>query len=83
MAVKNFSNYNNDEKSYVKLIPSKARGNGQVKVIFDSYPKVGLNKLPRTHCAWLEHTRRAHVQAKVLSRDVVLDPIIAKSLEPG
>ena len=25
----------------------------------------GLNKLPRTHGAWLEHTRRAQVQANV------------------
>ena len=25
----------------------------------------GFNKLPRTHGAWLEHTRREHVQANV------------------
>ena len=40
MAIKNFSNYKDDDKSYVKLIQPKARGHDQVKVIFDSYTKV-------------------------------------------
>ena len=34
----------------------------------------GLNKLPCTHGAWLEHTRRAHMQANVWSRGVVSSP---------
>ena len=44
MAVKNFSNYKDDDKSYVKLIQSKVRGNDQVKVIFDSYTKASSLK---------------------------------------
>ena len=40
LAIKNFSNYKDDDKSYVKLIQSKVRGHDQVKVIFDSYMKV-------------------------------------------
>ena len=44
MAVKNFSNYKDDVKSYVKLIQSKARGHDQVKVIFDSYTKASSLK---------------------------------------
>ena len=40
VAVKNFSNYKDDDKSYVKLIQSKARDHDQVKVIVDSYTKV-------------------------------------------
>ena len=40
LAVKNFSNYRDDDKSYVKLIQSKARGHDQMKVIFDNYTKV-------------------------------------------
>ena len=40
MAVKNFSNYKYDDKSYVKLIQPKARDHDQVKVTFDSYTKV-------------------------------------------
>ena len=44
MAVKNFSNYKDDDKSYVKLIQSKARGYDQVKVIFASYTKVSSLK---------------------------------------
>ena len=34
VAVKNFCNYKDLGKSYVKLIHSKARGNDHVKVIF-------------------------------------------------
>ena len=44
VAVKNFSNYKDDDESYVKLIQSKARGHDQVKVIFDSYTKVSSLK---------------------------------------
>ena len=44
MAVKNFSNYKYDDKSYVKLIQSKRRGHDKVKVIFDSYTKVSSLK---------------------------------------
>ena len=44
MAVKNFSNYKDDDKSYVKLIQSKVGGHDQVKVIFDSYTKVSSLK---------------------------------------
>ena len=43
----------------------------------------GLNKLPRTHGAWMEHMRRPRKQANVCSRDVVLNTIIPKSLDPG
>ena len=39
MAVKNVSNCNDLGKSYVKFIDSKARGYGQVRVIFDNYTK--------------------------------------------
>ena len=39
-----FSNYKDDDKSYVKLIQSKARGHDQSKVIFDSYMKVSSLK---------------------------------------
>ena len=40
VAVKNLSNYKEDDTSYVKLVQSKARGHDQVNVIFDSYTKV-------------------------------------------
>ena len=42
-----------------------------------------MHLFQHTHDAWLEHTRRAHVQANVGSRDVVLYPVIPKSLELG
>ena len=44
MAVKNFSNYKDDDKSYVKLIHSKALGHNQVHVIFDSFTNVSSLK---------------------------------------
>ena len=44
MAVKNLSNYKDDDKSYVKLIQSKVRSHDQVKFIFDSYTKVSSLK---------------------------------------
>ena len=43
-AVKNFSNYKDDDKSYVKLIQSNVRSHDQVKVIFDIYTKVSSLK---------------------------------------
>jgi len=35
----------------------------------------GVEKLPPTEGAWLEHIRRAHLQANVWSQDLVLNPI--------
>jgi len=46
-------------------------------------PEQGVDKLPPTHGAWLEHIRRAHVQASVWSQDLVLDPVIPNPLELG
>ena len=44
MAVKNFSNYKDDNKSHAKLIQSNVRGHDQVKVIFDTDTKVSSLK---------------------------------------
>ena len=44
VALKNFSYYKDDDKSYVKHIQSQARGHEQVKDIFDSYTKVSSLK---------------------------------------
>ena len=55
MAIKNFSNYKDDDKLYVKLIQSKAQGHDQVKVIVDSYTKVSSLKEP-TPCREYDQT---------------------------
>ncbi|KAK2165407.1 hypothetical protein NP493_1366g00013 [Ridgeia piscesae] len=44
VAVKNFSNYKDDNKSHAKLIQSNVRGHDQVKVIFDTDTKVSSLK---------------------------------------
>jgi len=46
-------------------------------------PVQGVDKLPPTHGAWLQHIRRAYVQASIWSQDIVLDPVIPNSLELG
>jgi hypothetical protein len=43
----------------------------------------GVDKLPPTHGAWLEHIRRAHVQANVWSQDLVVDPVILDPVQLG
>ena len=43
----------------------------------------GVDKLPPTHGAWLEHTRRAHAQANVWLQDLVQDPVIVDPLQLG
>jgi len=43
----------------------------------------GVDKLPPTHGAWLEHIRRAHVQASFWSQDLVLDPVIVDPMQLG
>ena len=43
----------------------------------------GVDMLPPTHGAWLEHIRRAHIQASVWSQDLVLNPVIPNPLMLG
>jgi hypothetical protein len=42
-----------------------------------------VDKLTPTHGAWLEHIKRAHMQASVWSQDLALDPIILDPLQLG
>ena len=44
VAVKNFSNYTDDDISYVKLMQSKVRDHDHVKAIFGSYTTVSSLK---------------------------------------
>ena len=46
-------------------------------------PDQGVDKLPPTHGAWLQHIRRAHVQASIWLQDIVRDPVIPNPLEHG
>jgi len=43
----------------------------------------GVETLPPTHGAWLEHIKRAHVQANVWSQDLVLNPVVLDPLQLG
>jgi hypothetical protein len=46
-------------------------------------PNQGVDKLPPTQGAWLEHIRRAHVQASVWSQDLVINPVIPDPVTLG
>ena len=53
-------NYKDDDKSYVKLIQSKARDHDQLKIVFNSYTKVSsLNE--STQCRNISNGIRSNI----------------------
>ena len=46
-------------------------------------PEQGVDKLPPTPGAWMQHIRRAHYQANIWSQDIIEDPVSLNPLTLG